>query len=169
MNEASCSPPLVLYSKQQPGDIFNGLVFMEYASTAAAQTAKRRLEDQFKTDNVGRADGQRLWCNFERPADVRALISFLLGLKKFLTTDWKYNKNYFKFSDATQTLRAGGTDILKVSVKDGGLVEEWLDSTWGSWADLQQAPEVQKLRETTREKLRRSVELNGKGAGKGLS
>ena len=56
---------------------------------------------------------------------------------------------------------------MEVSVSEGQFNIAWIDSAWGSWDELQKAPEYVKLVGDTETKLKRSYGQTNKGAGKG--
>ena len=142
-------------------DDFENLMFAKYPTTKAAETAIefiRRKAPTYKDNTV--------WCNIDRPANVRIPLKLLFRIKK-LITKWGFNKRVIRIDEGDGTLQVGESLIVKMSAQDGNLIIEWLNEEWEHWKDLQESDEFQKLLQECRDDLALAHQRQSKGLGKG--
>ena len=146
------------------GDEFRGVAFAKYASVPDAAKALSSWEQsrhQYK--------GQDVWCNEDRPLTQRVCVSFLLGLRRQLCLWGTAEKSAVKVDANACTLTFGDKDkvVASAAVNKDRLSIQWIDQTWETWEELQQAPELKKLFEVANSRLAEAVKRRAKGIGKG--
>ena len=108
-----------------------------------------------------------MWCNYESPVEKRAVNSFLFGLRHQLINKWKIPPKYIKIDKGVPVLKAGGREVVRVTVKGVEVVPQWLDQEWENWDELKGSQEFKDIVQKASEKLKASWEDGSKGAGKG--
>ena len=134
------------------GDEFKGQVFCKFPEGQAA--------DHTLTTFSARPlqhDGVHILCKPDLPIDKRVCLSFILGLRRQLIK-WGFERYYLKVEDSIPMLGVSGQPVVKVTVNDGKIDIEWMDSTWANWSDLLQTPEFVKLTEDNNKRLSSAVE-----------
>ena len=149
--------PLDTYSK---GDEFKGVLFAKYPSAQGAYKVVQKF--QRAQAKIGES---RVWCKLDRPMEIRAQVSFLLGLRRQLI-EWGLKK--IKVKDDDLSMSVGGVPVLTTSVKETSLHIDWKDDTWREWTELVSSNEFKSLVETANEKLSKASTGPLKGKGKGL-
>lgn len=69
--------------------------------------------------------------------------------------------------DESLTMIVGGVPVLHACVKQKELVLNWLDASWEKWDELQESPELRKIIDEAKAKLKEFFEKGGKGKGAG--
>ena len=156
LTQKNAALPTKMYAK---GDIFKGFLWLQFDGTEKANDALSAMKEALKNDTEA-------WCNFDLPIEQRVVNSVLFGMKAQLVA-WKLPKKYLNVDTDTDTITAGGKDIVRASVVGDTLSIEWIAADWAQWEELQQSPEIDSIIAKAREKLAQSSKEMGKGAGKG--
>ena len=163
--------PIDMYKKGRPDEPFKGVMIMKFGAPEHAERAMAAVQDKCTKENQqsGAQPGaaNRLWCNFEETIEQRVSISFLFALRRELIT-WNYAAKSITIDTDKQVMKVQKKEVLKVvGVMGDEVKDEWLDASWAQWSQLQQSPELNKIREEASGKLARSRAETSKGAGKG--
>ena len=140
---------------------FNGILFVEYPSPAARETAMKK----FNCKGCQFSDA-RSWMNPDLPIEVRAPKSFLLNLKKLLVS-WDFSKTSIEFDDVTHVLSVEGSPILKACGLGNSFRIEWLNKEWEQWGELTGNAEFQTLVKTATDRLAEAGKRKQKGKWRG--
>ena len=141
---------------------WNGLVFCRFDNGKTAEDIIRAFSARPMKQNH-----KNKTCKPDLPIDKRVCASLLLGLRRQLIA-WGFDRRAVKVDDAIPVLSFSGKPVATASVKENKVVTEWIDTTWGAWQDLQEAPEFKKLVADNNNRLAKAGE-SSKGGGKGKS
>ena len=100
--------------------------------------------------------------NPDEPVQVRALKSFLFGLKKQLVA-WGWDSKEVWVDTEMATLKVNNVPIAQGVVSGQTFRVNWCDEGWANWQLLQDAVEMKDLLAKTQAKLEKGA---GKGGGK---
>ena len=150
--------PDTIYYK---GDEFKGVMFTKFASVDDSTKAAMTLGKTKLSLNT-----KPIQCNSDRAIEVRAPMSFMLGLRWQLSQWGTYAKDQIKVDDKTLTMKIGREPILAVSVSEGRIQLTWLNDEWSKWQELQESAELQQLITTANDSLTKASAAQPKGKGK---
>ena len=140
---------------------FRGIMIAEFSD---AHVANRVLEALAKSKPT--ISGKEVWCKKHRPIEIRVPMSLMLTLRRQLL-DWGFSKADVRVKDETLTMTVGGKPVLHACVEEKELTLKWLDSSWEQWEELHKSPELQKIIDEAKAKLKNVFEKGGKGKGAG--
>ena len=89
-----------------------------------------------------------------------------MGLRSQLI-EWKFPKQFIKVDLDSATMKAGGKDVLKVTVLHNQLQMDWKENAWAEWEELLNAPEYDALKSEASTRVTKSLAQTVKGSGKG--
>ena len=153
------------YGTYFKGDTFKGMLFCKFDRIATAEKAIKELNKR-KPEFKARCEVFKPWFKQDAPAEERAQVSFLLGLRWQLG-EWGENKKNFKVDDRTLTMKAKGKEVVRVSIRNGKFNVDWMDQGWTEWRELQDSVELKALIEAATSKIEQASANAGKGKGKG--
>ena len=107
----------------------------------------------------------KIWAKPDRSIPERAIISIIFGLKRILTTEWKYAKKAVWADDVSGDVWVGDERAIRVHVEEGKLNIDY-GSGWKEWLTQENYPEFKQLTEFWVEKINQA-ESSGKGREKG--
>ena len=89
-----------------------------------------------------------------------------MGLRSQLI-EWKFSKQFIKVDFDSGTMKAGGNDVLRVTVSHKQLQTDWRENAWAEWEESLNAPEYDALKSEASARLTKSFAQTMKGSGKG--
>ena len=107
--------------------------------------------------------GKQVWAKPDQPFDVRAVESFLFGMKKQLM-EGGYSNQQLWVDTSDAAVSVDGAKVMHGNVSAGKFGIQWCNLEWAAWKLLQEAAELKELISKTQVKLDKG---GGKGKGKG--